>query len=275
VARGELMTNNHLLAMNPGTAEESLDGIATREPTYGLPAVWIKAREKENALAKGYTVVDLATVMTTHFSEVIRRHAHELLGRQDVQKLLDDLKASHPKVVEELVPNLLTLGGVVRVLHNLLREQIPIRDLLAILETLADRAPMTKDPEILTEYVRQALSRTITKLHQSAAGRLPVIILGPGVEQAVSAAIQTTDHGRLVALEPAVAQKIVNHLAELLETAAGRGIQPALLCSAQIRGPFKRLLDRFIPNLAVLSYDEVLPDAAIQSLGTVELSHAD
>jgi len=169
VARGELMTNHYLLAMNPGTAEDSIDGIATREPTYGLPAIWIKARDKEDALAKGYTVVDLATVMTTHFSEVIRRHAHELLGRQEVQKLLDNLKGTHPRVVEDLVPNLLPLGGVVRVLHNLLREQVPMRDLLAILETLADWAPLTKDPEILTEYVRQALSRTITKMHQGPA----------------------------------------------------------------------------------------------------------
>jgi flagellar biosynthesis protein FlhA len=275
VAQGELLTNSYLLAMNPGTAEESIDGIATREPTYGLPAVWIKAREKENALAKGYTVVDLATVMTTHFSEVIRRHAHELLGRQEVQKLLDNLKGSHPKVVEELVPNLLPLGSVVRVLHNLLREQVPIRDLLAILETLADWAPMTKDPEILTEYVRQALSRTITKMYQAPAGYLPVITFAPSIEQAVSAAIQTTDHGRVIALEPAVAQKIVKRLAELIETSSARGIQPTLLCSTPIRAPLKRLMDRFIPNLAVLSYDEILAEVEIQSLGTVELSHAD
>jgi flagellar biosynthesis protein FlhA len=275
VARGELMTNSYLLAMNPGTVEEPIDGIATREPTYGLPATWIKAREKEDALAKGYTVVDLATVMTTHFSEVIRRHAHELLGRQEVQKLLDNLKGSHPKVVEELVPNLLPLGGVVRVLHNLLREQVPIRDLLAILETLADWAPMTKDPEILTEYVRQALSRTITKMVQTPAGHLPVITFAPNVEQTVSAAIQTTDHGRVIALEPAIAQKIVKRLAELIEMSSARGIQPTLLCSTQIRGPLKRLVDRFIPNLTVLSYDEILAEVEIQSLGTVELSHAD
>jgi flagellar biosynthesis protein FlhA len=206
---------------------------------------------------------------------VIRRHAHELLGRQEVQKLLDNLKGSHPKVVEELVPNLLPLGGVVRVLHNLLREQVPIRDLLAILETLADWAPMTKDPEILTEYVRQALSRTITKMVQTPAGHLPVITFAPNVEQTVSAAIQTTDHGRVIALEPAIAQKIVKRLAELIEMSSARGIQPTLLCSTQIRGPLKRLVDRFIPNLTVLSYDEILAEVEIQSLGTVELSHAD
>ena len=141
IANGNLMTN-YYLAMNPGTVEEEIDGIATTEPTYGLPALWIKESAKENAMAKGYTVVDLATVMTTHLSEIVKRHSHEFLGRQEVQQLLDNLKESHPKVVEELVPNLLSLGGVVKVLQNLLREQIPIRDLLAIMETLADWAPV-------------------------------------------------------------------------------------------------------------------------------------
>ena len=274
IAKGNLMTN-YCLAMNPGTADEEIDGIATTEPTYGLAALWIKESAKENAMAKGYTVVDLATVMTTHLSEIVKRHCHEFIGRQDVQKLLDNLKQSHPKVVEELVPNILSLGGVVKVLQNLLREQIPIRDLLAILETLADWAPMTKDLDLLTEYVRQALARTITRLHLNQEGTLPVLTLDHSVESVVAAAIQSTDHGSLFALDPQIAQKIMNNLARSLQRATEMNYQPVVVCSAQIRGQFKKLVDQFIPNVSVLSYDEIMKNVDIQSLGTLELTDAD
>jgi flagellar biosynthesis protein FlhA len=274
IAKGNLMTN-YYLAMNPGTAEEEIDGIATTEPTYGLPALWIKESAKENALAKGYTVVDLATVMTTHLSEIVKRYSHEFIGRQEVQQLLDNLKESHPKVVEELVPNLLSLGGVVKVLQNLLREQIPIRDLLAIMETLADWAPVIKDLDLLTEYVRQALSRTITRMHLNQEGTLLVLTLDHGVESAIAAAIQSTDRGSLFALDPQVAQKIMNNLAQNLQRCASLNYQPVVVCSAQIRGHFKKLVDQFIPNVSVLSYDEIVKNVDIQSLGTVELSDAD
>jgi flagellar biosynthesis protein FlhA len=273
IAGGNLMTNYHL-AMNPGTAEEEIDGIPTTEPTYGLPALWIKESVKENALAKGYTVVDLATVMTTHLSEIVKRHSYEFLGRQEVQQLLDNLKESHPKVVEELIPNLLPLGGVVKVLQNLLREQVPIRDLLAILETLADWSPMTKDLDLLTEYARQSLARTISKLHLTHDGTLPVLTLDPSVESAMAAAVQPTDQGLLFALDPNVAQKIVNNLAQLLEKCASLNYQPVVVCSAQVRSHFKKLVDRFIPNVTVLSYDEILSNIDIQSLGTLELNDA-
>jgi flagellar biosynthesis protein FlhA len=273
IAKGNLMTN-YFLAMNPGTADEEIDGIATTEPTYGLPALWIKESVKENAMAKGYTVVDLATVMTTHLSEIVKRYSHEFLGRQEVQQLLDNLKESHPKVVEELVPNLLSLGGVVKVLQNLLKEQIPIRDLLAIMETLADWAPVIKDLDLLTEYVRQALSRTITRIHLNQDGILPVLTLDHSVESAVAAAIQSTDHGSLFALDPQVAQKIMNNLAQSLQKGAALNCQPVVVCSAQIRGQFKKLVDQFIPNVSVLSYDEILKNAEIQSLGSLELNDA-
>jgi flagellar biosynthesis protein FlhA len=273
IAKGNLMTN-YYLAMNPGTADEKIDGIATTEPTYGLPALWIKENAKENAMAKGYTVVDLATVMTTHLSEIVKRHCHEFIGRQEVQKLLDNLKQSHPKVVEELVPNILSLGGVVKVLQNLLREQIPIRDLLAIMETLADWAPAIKDLDLLTEYVRQALARTITRLHLNQEGTLPVLTLDHSVESAVAAAIQSTDHGSLFALDPGVAQKVMNNLARSLQRAAEMNYQPVVVCSAQIRGQFKKLVDQFIPNVTVLSYDEIMKNIDIQSLGTLELTDA-
>jgi flagellar biosynthesis protein FlhA len=274
VARGELMMN-YLLAMNPAESKETIEGVPTREPTYGLPAFWIKEEIKEKAISKGFTVVDLATVLTTHLSDIIRVHAHELLGRQEVQKLLDNGKDSHPKVVEELVPNLLPLGGVVKVLQNLLREQIPIRDLLTILETLADWAPMTKDLDTLTEYVRQALSRTITKLYQTAEGSIPSLTLDQGIEKAVADAIRHTEQGSFLAMEPVLAQGIVENLSGKLSGLSGVNQQPVVLCSAQVRSHFKRLVDRFIPNLVVLSYNEILNSVKIQSLGMVVLPDAD
>jgi flagellar biosynthesis protein FlhA len=274
VARGELMMN-YLLAMNPAESKETIEGVPTREPTYGLPAFWIKEEIKEKAISKGFTVVDLATVLTTHLSDIIRVHAHELLGRQEVQKLLDNGKDSHPKVVEELVPNLLPLGGVVKVLQNLLKEQIPIRDLLTILETLADWAPMTKDLDTLTEYVRQALSRTITKLYQTAEGSIPSLTLDQGIEKAVADAIRHTEQGSFLAMEPGLAQSIVENLSSKLSGLSGVNQQPVVLCSAQVRSHFKRLVDRFIPNLVVLSYNEILNSVKIQSLGMVVLPDAD
>jgi flagellar biosynthesis protein FlhA len=274
IARSELMTN-YYLAMNPGAVQEEIDGISTKEPTYGLPAIWIKENAKENALAKGYTVVDLATIMTTHLSEIVKRHSPEFLGRQEVQQLLDNLKESHPKVVEELVPNLLPLGGVVKVLQNLLKEQVPIRDLLTILETLADWSAGTKDLDLLTEYVRHGMARTITKIHQTPDGFVPVVALGHSVETAIAAAIQQSDRGNLFVLDPNIAQKIINNLTHMIEKLSSLNYQPAIVCSAQIRFHFKKLVDQFIPNIPVLSYDEILNNVEIQSLGTLELSNAD
>jgi flagellar biosynthesis protein FlhA len=273
IAGGDLMTNYHL-AMNPGSVDEEIDGIPTKDPTYGLPAFWIKDSVRESALAKGYTIVDLATVMTTHLSEIIKRHSFEFLGRQEVQQLLDNLKESYPKVVEELIPNLLPLGGVVKVLQNLLREQVPVRDLLAILETLADWAPMTKDLDLLTEYVRQALARTISKMHLAHDGTLPVLTLDHSIETAMVAAMQSTEQGTLFALDPNVAQKIVNNLAQNMEKCAALNYQAVVVCSAHVRGHFKKLVERFIPNITILSYDEIVNNIEIQSLGTLELNDA-
>jgi len=274
VARGELMSN-YFLAMNPNAIEEKIDGIPTYEPTYGLPALWIKEDVKEQALAKGFTVVDLATVLTTHLSEIVKQHCHEMLGRQDVQQLLDTLKETHPKVVEELVPNLLPLGGLVRVLRNLLREQVPIRDLLAICETIADWAPATKDLVILTEHVRHALARTTTKMHLTPEGNIAAITLGHSLESAISGALQQTDHGTFLALDPNIAQQMMNNLAERLEKFSSLRYQPVVLCSAQIRYHVKQLVDRFMPRVTVLSYDEILSNIEIQSLDVLELNDAD
>lgn len=270
VARGELMTNS-LLAMNPGDGPEQIEGVPTQEPTYGLPAVWIKPETRESAISNGYTVVDLATVMTTHLSDVIRRHAYELLGRQEVQEMLDHLKETHPRVVDELVPNLLPLGNVVKVLQNLLREQVPVRDFLAILECLADWAPLTKDIDTLTEYARQALARTITRLYRNPDNTLRVVTLDAEVEKSISEGIQKTAQGSYLAMDPQKAQTIIRNLSTALEAFAAYNEQPLVLCSAPIRAHFKKLLDRFMPDLAVLSYDEILNRVNVESIGMVTL----
>ena len=274
VARGDLMIN-HLLAMNPGNTDAKISGIATREPTYGLEAYWIKPAAREDANAKGYTVVDLATIMTTHLSDVIRRHAHELVGRQEVQKMLDTLKVSHPKVVEELIPNLMSLGSVVKVIQNLLREQVPVRDLLTIMEALADWAPSIKKVDVLIEYVRQALARTITNLYQDDNGMLHVLTLNQQVEKKLSESLQKTDQGVFLAVDPVFAKSIMDDLGVRMEDYHSLGVQPLLVCSAQIRSHFKKLADRFVPGLIVLSYDEIVSSAKIKIVGTVEASDAD
>ena len=274
VSGGDLMLN-HYLAMNPGTADEAIEGIPTKEPTYGIDAYWIKERVREDAIAKGYTVVDLATVMTTHISDIIRKHSHELIGRQEVQALLESLKETHPKAVEELVPNLLSLGGVVKVLQNLLSEQVPIRDLLTVVEAMADWAPSVKQLDVLTEYVRQSLARSITRQYMTPDGELTVITLGYPVERKLAEALQHTDQGEYLAVDPQLAQKLMQHMARQLEKFTRLNVQPVVLCSAQVRMHFKKLADRFIPNLVVLSYDEIETNVRIHSIGVVELADED
>ena len=274
IAGGGLMMN-YYLAMNPGGIEEEVKGIETKEPTFGLPAHWIREEEKEHAVSLGYTVVDPATVLTTHLSDVIRRNAHELIGRQEVQQLLDTIKESHPKVVEELIPNLMSLGGVLKVLQNLLAERIPVRDFLTILETLADWAPVVKDVGLLTEYVRESLARTITGFYQSEEGDIPVITLDPMLEKEIADAVQQTEQGSFISMDPAIVQNIMHSLSKTLEAFTTSNYQPVVLCSAQIRTHFKKLIDRFIPDLAVLSFNDILSNVQIRSLGTVGLRNAD
>ena len=225
-------------------------------------------------MANGFTVVDLSTVLTTHLSEIIRQYAFELLGRQEVQQLIDAIKNAYPKLVEEVIPSQLPLGGVVRVLQNLLREQIPIRDLRTILETLADWAPMTKDVDVLTEQVRQGLARTITRLYQAPDGSIPLLTVDQSLERIIGDALQHTDQGTYLAMEPKTAQRILNTLARKMEKFTAMNSQPVILCSSQIRSHFKRLTERLIPNLVVLSHNDLLVDAKITSLGTVGVSDA-
>lgn len=274
IARAEMMPGK-LLAMHIGASPPRLAGAATREPTYNLPAVWIDEKAREDALSKGYTVVDIPTVLITHLSELIRGHADELIGRQEVRGMLDRLKDTHPTVVDELVPGLMSLGNVVRVLQNLLRERVPVRDLLTIVETLADVAPAVKAPDMQTEYVRQALARTISRQYQTPQGDLPMITIGPSVEQLITDALQRTDQGTFAALEPAAAQDIVERIAGQIERFSTMDQQPVVVCSAPVRPHLKRLIDQFVPNLVVLSYNEIVNTVRIQPLGTVEINDAD
>ncbi|MFP4306543.1 MAG: flagellar biosynthesis protein FlhA [Desulfococcaceae bacterium] len=273
VGKGQLMPE-HLLAMHIGASPRPVKGVQTREPTYGLPAYWIKPSEREDALDKGYTVVDLPTVLVTHLSEIVRRHAHELLGRQEVSRMLDELRATHPKAVDDLTPNPLPLGAVVRVLSNLLREGVPIRDMLTIVETLADWAPAVKDPDALTEYVRTALARTITRLCQAPDGSLPVITVGAGVEERIVEASGRPDAGGLPALPPETATRLMQAVSARVEQFSSPEGSPVLVCSGAVRPRLKRLAEKFLPNLTILSYNEIAPGVSVTPLATVELNDA-
>ena len=272
ISGGEVMTDRYM-ALNPGTAGVKLSGIETTDPAFGLPAVWITESEREKAQFSGYTVVDPATVAATHITEILKTHAHELLGRQEAQSLLDNLAKESPKVVEELVPNLLSLGGVVKVLQSLLRERVPVRDIKTILETLADYAPLTKNPELLTEYVRQGLSRSITRQYQVKDGTIPVMIMDPRVEETIAGVIQTMPQGSYLALEPGLAQRILTRMRDSMELFNPLGYQPILLCSPNIRGHVKRFTERFFPNLVVLSHSEISSGVRINSIGSVRLDN--
>ncbi|MBI3768946.1 MAG: flagellar biosynthesis protein FlhA [Deltaproteobacteria bacterium] len=270
IARGEVRSA-HYLAINPGGADPAFRGIPTKEPAFGLDALWVPAADREQAQLAGYTVVDVATVIVTHLTELIRRHAHELLGRQEVQGLLDGIAKTNPKVVEELVPQQLSLGGVQKVLQNLLREHVSIRDLLTIVETLADHAPQTKDPLALTEQVRQALSRSIVNRFLTADRVLPLVTLAPRLEKLIAEAVHRTDDGTYLALEPSVAQRLLGRLGSWSEQFATQNQQPLLLCSTSVRGHLRRLTERFLPSLALVAPGEIPANVKIHSLGVVSL----
>ena len=269
IATAEVMPG-YYLAMDPGTATETIKGIPTTEPAFGLPAIWITEDQRERAQLAGYTVVDCTTVIATHISEVIKQHAHELLGRQETQELLDNLAKTYPKLVEDLVPNVLDVGTIMRVLQNLLREGVSIRDLRTILETLADYAPHTQDTDVLTEYVRHALARSISAAYVQPDGTLPVITLDSKVENLILNSIQHREHGSFLALDPQVAQKILDSLSTLISSFGG-GQQPVLLVTPQIRPHVRRLIERYFPSLAVLSHNEITSNIKIKSIGTVTI----
>ncbi len=268
VARGEMMPG-YVMALSPGEVKRTVEGIPTKEPVFQLPALWISEKRKEEAQFSGYTVVDVSTIIATHLTETIRSHAEELLGRQDVQKLLDRLAEQHPKVVEELIPHLLSLGVVQRVLQNLLRERVSIRDLLTIVETLADYGSMTKDPDLLTEYVRQKLARTIVKQYETQEGVLPLITVDQKMEDLLRERIQKGEYGVNLALEPGMVHKILTSFHQTIDKMGPLHAQPVILCSPGLRRHLKRLLERFLPQVAVLSHSELTSQAKIQSIGVV------
>jgi flagellar biosynthesis protein FlhA len=262
---------HHMLAMDPGNVSTPVDGVPTKEPSFGLDALWITDADKERAQFSGYTVVDLPTVITTHLTELVRANMAELLGRQDVQHLIDTVQKDAPKVIEELIPSLLTIGQVQQVLRLLLKEQISIRDLKTILETLADWAPTVKHPEKLAEFVRRRLSRSITSKYLSPEGTLPLASLNPGIERALGEAVQQTDEGSYLALEPGYAQRLINRLTQVSEKFMERGLTPVVLAPGHVRAALAHFIDRFTPGIAVISHQEIAPNTRVQSLGIVAI----
>ena len=273
IGQGELMVD-HLLAMDPGNAVEKIPGIPTTEPAFGLSAIWISPKQKERAQVLGYTVVDLSTVIATHFTELIRKYAQELLGRQELQNLIDVVKQNHPKVVEELIPNQLSVGIVLKVCQNLLRESVSIRDLRTVFEVLSDNAVFTKDPLVLTEYVRVALARSITKKLLSPEGDLPLITLERSVEEQIAAGILQTDQGAQLSLDPNFVQSLVRELNMQAEKMVLVNSQAVLLVSPIIRAHVRQLLEKFIPHMVVLSHNEISSNISVKSFATVRLSYA-
>lgn len=273
IGSGSLMVG-HLMAMDPGNVIEPVSGIPTKEPAFGLDAIWINQRQKEEATYAGYTVVDLSTVIATHLTELIRSHAHELLGRQELQQLMDSLKQVAPKVLEDLVPNLLPVGVVLKVLKNLLKEGVSIRDLRTIFEGLAEAASTYKDPVLLTEQVRISLGRTITKKLTGPDGQLTLITLDRQIEEAVAGGIIQTDQGAQLSLDPEFVRSFVAELNQQAIEAANYSSQTVVLCSPLIRHHLKNLIDRFIPNIVVLSHNEISNNVNVKSVGTVRLAYA-
>jgi len=269
VSGGEIMLD-HFIAMSPGFVEEEIEGIKTTEPAFGLPAVWITEAQRDKAEMLGYTVVDPPSIIATHLTEIVKAHAHELTGRQEVQTIIDKVKENYPAIVEELVPKIMTIGEIQKVVANLLKEGVSIRDIVTILETLADYAPVTNDTDMLTEYVRQALGRAISKKFIKEK-KSNVITLDPKVEQIILDSVQRTEHGAYLTLEPNTTNSIINSLSKQVQRIMKLGQQPIVLASPIVRLYFRRLTEQAIPGLIVLSYNELDPQLEVQSVGTVSI----
>ncbi|MBD3918254.1 flagellar biosynthesis protein FlhA [Paenibacillus sp. PR3] len=270
VARGDLLLN-HYLAMSPGFDDESVIGIETTEPAFGLPALWIDETMKERAELSGYTVVDPPSVVATHLTEIVKRHAHELIGRQETKALIENVKENYPALVDELIPNVLTVGDIQKVLAKLLREKISIRDLVTIFETLADQGNYTKDTDVLTEYVRQSLSRQITQQFSPSGEMLRVITVGPGLEKKIAESVQQSDQGSFLSIDPVSTQQIYQRLTDQVTKQIQSGNQPVVLASPTIRMYLRKLVERTMQDVPVLSYSELEPNIEVQSVGVVNL----
>ncbi len=268
VSEGEILFD-HYMAMNPGYVEEEITGIPTFEPSFHLPAIWITEGQRERAESLGYTVVDPPSIIATHLTEIIRQYIAELLTRQDVQNLINNLKESNPSLVEELIPKLLGLGEVQKVLQNLLKEGISIRDLVTILETLADYAPTTRDTDILTEYVRQNLKRAISTKYFPAHETTSVVTLDPKIEQEIMGSVKQTENGAFLNLDPARSRAIIDAVGKEIQKLENLGKSPIIITSPIVRMYFKRLTEDYYRDLVVVSYNEVESNVELQSVGMV------
>ncbi|MCS0652324.1 flagellar biosynthesis protein FlhA [Cytobacillus firmus] len=270
MARGELLLD-HYLAMSPGIDDDSIEGIDTIEPSFGLPAKWITEEMKEQAEIFGYTVVDPPSVVSTHITEVIKSNAHELLGRQETKQLIDHVKESYPILVEEVTPNPLSVGEVQKVLAKLLKENISIRNLPVIFETLADFAKSTSDTDLLTEYARQSLARQITNQFSQQGDSIKVVTLSGRVEKMVAEGVQQTEHGNYLSMDPAVSQNILESIASQVEQLSLMEQTPIVLCSPAVRMYVRQLTERYFPQIPILSYNELEANAEVQSVGVVNI----
>ncbi|MEA2031768.1 MAG: flagellar biosynthesis protein FlhA [candidate division Zixibacteria bacterium] len=272
VASYELMTD-HVLAINPGYIEEPLEGFNTNDPAFGLSATWVLPNMREVAEAKNYTVVEPNAVVATHLTEVIRKSAAEILTRQDVQHLIDILKEDSPALVESIIPESVSLGLLQKVLQGLLSERVPVRDLATILETLSDYVGATKEPDVLGEYVRMALKRQISELYRDREGKINVFTLDPAVEQKLAESVQNTKQGLMLTIDPTMAETLLTNMGQQIETMQNAGLTPVCLCSPNIRLALRRLTEAKYPSLAIVSYNEIRPEAEVVSMGIVRLSN--
>ncbi len=270
-AAGTELMVNHYLAMDPGGTAGEIDGIDTVEPAFNLPAKWIPTDREEEAKFAGYTVVDNSTVIATHLTEIVRNNAYDLLGRQEVQHLMDNLSKTSPKAVEELIPNALSLGVVQKVLQNLLRERISIRDLLTIVETLADYAPMGKDPDLLTEYVRQRIAKGMLAPYLGEGKVLQVITLDRNLEEILAKNLKHTEHGSYLALDPTLIDQIVKAVSKQVEQQVALNTHPVIMTSPSLRRHLRKLIEPSLSTVFVVSHAEIVDDINLQASGKVSL----
>lgn len=273
VGKGEIMVG-HYLALSGGANAVELKGVPTRDPAFDLPAVWIPESRRDEATRAGYTVIDPSTVVATHLTELFKKYADQMLTRHTVQQLLDNLALQQPKLVDELVPNLLSPGVIQKVLQNLIREGVTIRDLQTICETLADYGPLTKDPDVLTEYVRQSLARTITRPYETEDQKFPVLSLQQALEEKLTRGIQKSEHGSFLSLDPGFLQQFLQATSDEVKRSVSMGYHPVLLCSPVIRRHLKKLLERFLPDVTVISHSELTNSLEIRSVGIIRMDYA-
>jgi flagellar biosynthesis protein FlhA len=270
VAKGELLLD-HYLALSPGYDEPSIEGIDTFEPSFGLPAKWISEEMRERAEMFNYTVVDPPSVVSTHITEIIKNYAHELLGRQETKNLVDHLKENYAILVEEVTPNPLSIGDIQKVLAKLLKEKVSIRNLPVIFEALADYARFTTDPDVLTEYVRQSLARQITSQYSQNGESLKVITLSGKTEKLIADSVSQTEHGNYLSMDPTMSGQFIQAVNKEVEEMTMQQQQPIILCSPTVRMYVKQLIERYMPSLPILSYNELDAELEVQSVGVVRV----